>query len=92
MTMFWCSSFTYRKGILKKSKVYRSTLRYLRTYHPFENHYACEITIFELFRGLQLQLSGVHYSYSFLAFSCRTQLQKIIPHRNSQELPAITVT
>ena len=40
-------------------------------YHPFRNHYTHEITIFELFRGLQLQYSGVfrinqHYSYSFL--------------------------
>ena len=28
-------------------------------YHPFQNHYTHEIIIFELFRGLQLQLSGV---------------------------------
>ena len=40
-------------------------------YHPFQNLYTHEITIFELFRGLQLQLSGVfrinkHHSYSFL--------------------------
>ena len=27
--------------------------------HPFQNHYTHEITIFELFKGLQLQLSGV---------------------------------
>ena len=26
--------------------------------HPFQNHYTHKITIFELFRGLQLQLSG----------------------------------
>ena len=30
----------------------------LFAYHPFQNHYTHEITIFELFRGLQLQLSG----------------------------------
>ena len=41
---------------------------------PFQNHYTHEIAIFELFRGLQLQLSGLfrinwHYSYSFLLFS-----------------------
>ena len=28
-------------------------------HHPFQNIYTHEITIFELFRGLQLQLSGV---------------------------------
>ena len=28
-------------------------------YHPFQNHYTHEIFIFELFKGLQLQLSGV---------------------------------
>ena len=28
-------------------------------YHPCQNHYTHEITIIELFRGLQLQLSGV---------------------------------
>ena len=28
-------------------------------YHPFQNHYTHETTIFELFRGLQLQLLGV---------------------------------
>ena len=27
--------------------------------HPFQNHYTHKIIIFELFRGLQLQLSGV---------------------------------
>ena len=48
-------------------------LRVALVYHPFQNHYTHEITIFELFRGLQLQLSGVvrinyHYSYSFLDF------------------------
>ena len=32
---------------------------YPRKYHPFQNHYTHEIIIFELFRGLQLQLSGV---------------------------------
>ena len=30
---------------------------YFATYHPFQNHYTHEITILELFRGLQLQLS-----------------------------------
>ena len=38
--------------------------------HSFQNHYTHEITISKLFRGLQLQLSGVcridlHYSYTF---------------------------
>ena len=28
-------------------------------YHPFQNHHTHEIIIFELFRRLQLQLSGV---------------------------------
>ena len=51
-------------------------------YHPFQNHYTHDIIIFELFRGLQLQLSGFfrnneHCSYIFLFFererecSCR---------------------
>ena len=44
-----------------------------KKYHSFQNHYTHEIIIFELFRGLQLQLSGVfrineHYSYSFFVF------------------------
>ena len=43
------------------------------TYHPFQDHYTHEIIIFKLFKGLQLQLSGVfrinsHYSHSFLVF------------------------
>ena len=32
------------------------------TYHPFQNHYTNEIVIFEFFRRLQLQLSGVFRS------------------------------
>ena len=50
----------------------------------FENHYTHEIMIFELiiFRGLQLQLSGVfqinyHCSYSFLVFPAECQIQEI---------------
>ena len=40
-------------------------------YHPFQNHYTHDIAIFELFRGLQSQLSGVfrinwQNSHSFL--------------------------
>ena len=31
----------------------------LEKYHSFQNHYTHEITLFELFRRLQLQLSGV---------------------------------
>ena len=39
----------------------------------FKNHYTHEIRIFEICRGLQLQLLGVfrinwHYSFSFLLF------------------------
>ena len=42
-------------------------------YHPFQNHCAHEISMFNLFRRLQLKLSRVfrinsHYSYSFLVF------------------------
>ena len=61
-------------------------------YHTFQNHYTHEITIFERFEGLQLQLSGVfrinwHYSYSFLVF-----LAGKIPLGNSLEFSTITVT
>ena len=50
-------------------------------YHPLQNHYTHEIIIFELFRGLQLQLSGVfrinlHYSYSFLVFLAECSYRK----------------
>ena len=43
---------------------------FVGVYHPFQNHYTHEITIFELLR-LHLQLSRVfridlRYSYSFL--------------------------
>ena len=53
-------------------------------YHPFRNHYTHEITIFELFRRLQLQLSGVfrtnlHYSYSFLVFLAEWSYSKELP-------------
>ena len=46
-------------------------------YRPYQNHCTHEVTIFELFKGLQLQLSDVfrinlHCSYSFLAFLSRT--------------------
>ena len=49
------------------------------------------------FRGLQLQLSGVfqmnlHYSFSFLFFSSRMQLQVKIPLTDSQKVSATTVT
>ena len=30
-----------------------------KVYHPFQNHYTHEVILFELFRGLHLQLSGV---------------------------------
>ena len=45
----------------------------LRIYHSVQNHYTHENAIFKLFRGLQLQLSGVlrinyHCTYSFLVF------------------------
>ena len=48
------------------------------TYYPFQNHYTHEIIIFKLFRGIQLQRSGVcrnnlHYSYSFLDLFCRME-------------------
>ena len=53
-------------------------------YHPFQNHYTHEIIVFELFRGLQLQLSGVfrikkHYSYSFLMFLAECSYRKEFP-------------
>ena len=35
------------------------TKELFRNYHHFQNHYTHEILIFKLFRGLQLQLSGV---------------------------------
>ena len=61
------NSILYRKACSKFMN------EFLREYHPFQNHYTHEIIIFELFRGLQLQLSGVfrnnlHCSYSFLVF------------------------
>ena len=71
-----------------------------KRYHPFQNHYTHEIIIFELFRRLQLQLSAFQGSSELITitvtvslfFSCRMELQEIIPLRNSQELSAITVT
>ena len=67
-------------------------------YHPSQNHYTHEITslTFELFRGLQLQLSGVfridrHRQLQFPCSSSRMQLQERIPLRNSQEFSAITI-
>ena len=49
----------------------------------FQSHHTHEIMIFKLFRGLQLQLSGVcginlYYSHCFLALLTRIQLQEII--------------
>ena len=43
-------------------------------YHSFQNHYTHQITIFKLFRSLQLQLSGPTginfcYSYSFVGLT-----------------------
>ena len=46
---------------------------------PSQNHYTHEITIFELFRGLQLQLSGVvriNYSYNFLVVLAESSHRK----------------
>ena len=50
-------------------------------YHPLQNHYTYDISIFELCRGLQLQLSGVfrinsHYSDSFLVFIAEWSYRK----------------
>ena len=50
-------------------------------YHPLQNHYTHEIIIFELFRGLQLQFSGVfrinsYYSYSFLVLYAKCDYRK----------------
>ena len=50
----------------------------------FQNHCTHEITIFELFRGLQLQLSGVcrinwHYSYSFLVLVAECSYRIEVP-------------
>ena len=52
--------------------------------HPFQNHYTHAITIFELLRGIQLQLSGVfrinsHCSYSFLVFLTECSYRKSSP-------------
>ena len=52
-----------------------------RNYHPFQNHYIHKITIFELFRGLQFQLSGLsrinlHYKYSFLVLVAERSYRK----------------
>ena len=57
-----------------KSNLLKTPFSCFLIYHPFQNHYTHKITIFELFGGLQLQLSGVlqinyHYSYSFLVFN-----------------------
>ena len=62
----------------------RSREMFFRTYHPFQNHYTHELTIFELFRGLQLQLSGVfrmnlHYSYSFVVYLAECSYRKYFP-------------
>ena len=64
--------------------------------HSFQNHYMHEISIFELFRGLQLRFSGVlrislHYSYSVLVRLTRIQLQEIIPLSDFQSFFAIAV-
>ena len=58
-------------------------------YYPFQNNYAHKVTIFKLFRGLQLQLSGVcrinlHYNSSFLVLVAECSYRKIIPLRNCQ--------
>ena len=46
-------------ALLWKSVCYFTYCPPSGNYHPFQNHYTHEIIIFELFRGLQLQLSGV---------------------------------
>ena len=53
-------------------------------YHRPQNRYTHKITIFELFRGLLLQLSGVcrinlHYSYSFLVLVAECSYRKEFP-------------
>ena len=77
-----------------------SQLRYtffshIGDYHPFQNRYTLKINIFELFRRLKLQLSGVcrinlHYSYSFLVLVSECSYRKKSPQKFSEFL-AITV-
>ena len=49
--------FDHDKG--QKSAISGRGLHWILNYHPCQNHYTHEIIIFELLRGLQLQLSGV---------------------------------
>ena len=52
-------------------------------YHPFQNQYFQEMFSFELFMGLQLQLSGVcrikHYNYSVLHLLSERSYKQLIP-------------
>ena len=65
-------------------------------YHPFQNHYTHEITIFELFRDYSYSFQGsselISITVAVPCFSYRMQSQEIFPLRNSQECRAITVT
>ena len=69
---------------------------HVRVCHPLQNHYMHETIIFELFRGLQVQLQRSFESmYITVAVSLlfsQNAVAEIIPLRNFQELYATTVT
>ena len=70
-------NFGVKKGLLDGPFLATKSL----VYHPFQKHYTHKIIIFEFFRGLQLQLSGVfrinlHYSYSLLVFRAEWSYRK----------------
>ena len=79
--LFWASPFTMHLVCTLLIQTWKK-VAYFGFFPSFQNHNTHETIIFELFRALQLQLSGVfriNLHYSFLGFLSRMQLQEIIP-------------